>query len=118
MMCGASRVRVGFAPQADGHADRPMDTPQHTMTAADTPPFPGQGGASGAAGAAAVDAFIARWGSSAGAERANYQIFLAELCDLLGVPRPDPSVADEASNTYVFDKAVTPVRKGPARTQR
>ena len=56
---------------------------------------------------AGLDAFIARWGTSAGAERANYQLFLAELCDLLGVPRPDPSVADEAANHYVFDKAVT-----------
>ena len=28
-----------------------------------------------------LDAFIARWGTSAGAERANYQFFLAELCD-------------------------------------
>ncbi|MFM7107269.1 MAG: class I SAM-dependent DNA methyltransferase [Planctomycetaceae bacterium] len=55
---------------------------------------------------AALDAFIARWGASAGAERANYQLFLAELCDVLGVPRPEPSVADEAANAYVFDKAV------------
>ncbi|MFO0201802.1 MAG: type IIL restriction-modification enzyme MmeI, partial [Alphaproteobacteria bacterium] len=59
------------------------------------------------AGADAIEAFIARWGTSSGAERANYQIFLAELCELLGVPRPDPSVADEAANRYVFDKAVT-----------
>lgn len=58
-------------------------------------------------GCAAVDSFIARWGTSSGAERANYQLFLAELCDVLGVPRPDPSVADEAANRYVFDKAVT-----------
>ena len=71
-----------------------------------------------AAGAAAVDAFIARWAASAGAERANYQIFLAELCDLLGVPRPDPSVADEAANRYVFDKAVTfPLPDGKTTTK-
>jgi hypothetical protein len=61
----------------------------------------------GSAAGSDVEAFIARWGASAGAERANYQLFLAELCDLLGVPRPNPSVADEAANTYVFDKAVT-----------
>jgi len=72
----------------------------------------------GGSGAAALDAFIARWGSSAGAERANYQIFLAELCDLLGVPRPDPSVAEEAANTYVFDKAVTfPLPDGKTTTK-
>jgi hypothetical protein len=64
-------------------------------------------GAATPAEAAAIEAFIARWAASSGAERANYQIFLAELCDLLGLPRPDPSVADEAANRYVFDKAVT-----------
>ena len=53
-----------------------------------------------------VEAFIARWRPSSGAERANYQLFLAELCDVLGVPRPEPSVADDAANTYVFDKSV------------
>jgi len=65
-----------------------------------------------------LDAFIARWGASAGAERANYQLFLAELCDVLGVPRPDPSVVEEASNTYVFDKAVTfPLPNGKTTTK-
>ena len=33
--------------------------------------------------------FIRRWESSGAAKRANYQLFLSELCDLLGVPRPD-----------------------------
>ena len=65
-----------------------------------------------------LEAFIARWGASAGAERANYQIFLSELCDVLGVPRPEPSVAEEASNTYVFDKAVTfPLPNGKTTTK-
>jgi SAM-dependent methyltransferase len=67
----------------------------------------GRGGDPGTGLGSDVDAFIARWGASSGAERANYQLFLAELCDLLGVPRPNPSVADEAVNTYVFDKSVT-----------
>ena len=70
------------------------------------PATEGKEGRAGASGDP-VEAFIARWSASSGAERANYQLFLAELCDLLGVPRPDPSEADEASNTYVFDKAVT-----------
>lgn len=30
-----------------------------------------------------IDAFIARWQASGGAERANYQLFLTGLCDLL-----------------------------------
>ncbi len=67
----------------------------------------GRGEDPGSAAGTGVEAFIARWAASSGAERANYQLFLAELCDLLGVPRPNPSVADEAANTYVFDKAVT-----------
>lgn len=38
-----------------------------------------------------VDHFITRWESSGAAERANYALFLSELCDLLDVPRPDPA---------------------------
>src|ERR1035437_9202297 len=34
--------------------------------------------------------FIDRWRDSAAAERANYALFLSELCDYLEVPRPDP----------------------------
>ncbi|BAM03848.1 class I SAM-dependent DNA methyltransferase [Phycisphaera mikurensis] len=56
--------------------------------------------------AAATD-FIARWAKSEGSERGNYQTFLSELCDLLGVPRPEPAVADDAENAYVFDRTVT-----------
>ncbi len=36
-----------------------------------------------------VDAFIARWQNTGGKERANYQLFLTELCQLLGLPGPD-----------------------------
>ncbi len=54
-----------------------------------------------------IAAFIARWESSGAAERANYQMFLAELCDILGVPRPDPTSPDPAKNRYVFDRAIT-----------
>jgi len=54
-----------------------------------------------------VDSFIQRWAASGAAERANYQLFLSELCDLLEVPRPEPTVAREEDNAYVFEKAVT-----------
>jgi hypothetical protein len=54
-----------------------------------------------------VDAFITRWAASAGAERANYQLFLSELCDVLDVPRPEPTVAHDQDNEYVFERAVT-----------
>ncbi|MCU0565733.1 MAG: hypothetical protein MUF49_03955 [Oculatellaceae cyanobacterium Prado106] len=52
-----------------------------------------------------VESFITRWQNSSGNERANYQMFFAELCDALGVPRPDAkgSVVDDP---YCFDKDV------------
>lgn len=50
--------------------------------------------------------FIDRWQQSSASERANYALFLSELCDFLDLPRPDPSQADESLNTYVIDKAV------------
>jgi len=55
---------------------------------------------------AAVTDFITRWGPSGGRERANYQMFLAELCDLLDVPRPDPALAEDIANAYVFDRSI------------
>jgi hypothetical protein len=39
----------------------------------------------------AANAFISRWSKASPSERANSQLFLSELCDLLGVPHPDPS---------------------------
>jgi len=54
----------------------------------------------------AVQAFITRWSKSGGAERANYQLFLSELCDVLEVPRPEPTVEDDSRNAYVFERNV------------
>jgi restriction-modification enzyme MmeI-like protein len=54
-----------------------------------------------------VDAFIARWTArEGGAERANYALFLVELCDLIGVRRPDPAGQETERNEYVFERAV------------
>ncbi|MCX6936851.1 MAG: hypothetical protein NTU80_02980 [Verrucomicrobia bacterium] len=50
-----------------------------------------------------VELFLARWH---GTERANKDLFLSELCDLLGVPRPDPAGPASADNAYVFERAV------------
>ena len=50
--------------------------------------------------------FIDRWTKSGGAETANSQTFLNELCDLLELPHPDPTEADESHNNYVFEKSV------------
>jgi len=53
------------------------------------------------------EAFIARWTTrEGGAERANYQMFLSELCDLIGVSRPDPAGIEREHNDYVFERAV------------
>ena len=54
-----------------------------------------------------TDRFIARWqGREGGQERANYGLFLSELCDVLGVPRPEPASATASENDYVFERAV------------
>ena len=53
-----------------------------------------------------VAEFIDRWKRSGGAELANSQSFLKELCDVLGVPQPEPTISDEEQNSYVFEKAV------------
>lgn len=56
--------------------------------------------------ASVTEGFIARWTTSGAAERANYQLFLCELCDIIGVPRPEPAKANSAQNTYVFEHPV------------
>jgi hypothetical protein len=56
---------------------------------------------------ALTEAFIARWqGREGGQERANYALFLSELCDILGVPRPAPAAATTEENDYVFERRV------------
>ena len=56
-----------------------------------------------------IEAFISRWENSGASERANYQMFLSELCDILAVPRPDPTSPDPEKNLYVLDRAITRV---------
>jgi hypothetical protein len=54
-----------------------------------------------------VETFIARWqGREGGQERANYALFLSELCDVLEVPRPDPAGATTELNDYVLERVV------------
>ena len=55
---------------------------------------------------AEIQAFIDRWHGSGAAERANYQLFLAELCDVIGVAHPQPASQDPHENAYVFEKRV------------
>jgi len=51
--------------------------------------------------------FEARWQPSGRAERANYGLFLTDLCDLLGVPRPDATTDSPAQDAYVLERTVT-----------
>ncbi len=43
----------------------------------------------------------------AGSERANYQLFVSGLCDLLGVLHPEPAQEETRDNLYVFERRVT-----------
>lgn len=56
---------------------------------------------------AALERFITNWEASGAAERANYQLFLTQLCDLLDVPQPEPTKPLDADNAYVFERNVT-----------
>ncbi|HOZ50167.1 MAG TPA: class I SAM-dependent DNA methyltransferase [Candidatus Hydrogenedentes bacterium] len=58
------------------------------------------------ADAAATAEFIRRWKESGAAERANAQLFLSELCDVLGIPHPDPAKPDDTDNAYAFERHV------------
>ena len=54
-----------------------------------------------------ADSFIRRWSNrEGGQERANYSLFLTELCDVLDVQHPDPAAASHALNDYVFERRV------------
>ena len=59
-----------------------------------------------------VDGFIARWSASAAAERANKDLFLTELCDVLGVDRPEPSTGEDERDQYVFEKGALLLKDG------
>ena len=53
-----------------------------------------------------IDTFLARWRNVGGSERANYQLFIADLCDLLEVDKPQPANEDTRDNPYVFERRV------------
>lgn len=55
----------------------------------------------------AVELFIDRWSSADGSERANYQLFLTELCTLLDLPQPEPASEAASENAYAFERRVT-----------
>lgn len=53
-----------------------------------------------------VDEFITKWRLSGGNERANTQLFVTDLCHLLGVDPPEPTRSDTSRNDYVFERHV------------
>lgn len=67
-----------------------------------------------------LDDFISRWTDrEGGQERANYALFLSELCDVLEVPRPHPADANAETNDYVFERAVKETaREGSTSAKR
>tara|TARA_R110002072_G_scaffold202482_1_gene360370 strand:- start:769 stop:4203 length:3435 start_codon:yes stop_codon:yes gene_type:complete len=51
--------------------------------------------------------FVEKWKVSGGAETANSQLFLTELCLLLDLPAPDATTQNKEEDRYVFEKFVT-----------
>ena len=76
------------------------------MSGADDPATLPDDGPDDGIAAADIGAFIARWEKSGGAELANFQTFANELCDLLDLPRPEPSQERNELNDYVFERRV------------
>ena len=58
-----------------------------------------------------VEGFILKWSKSGGSELGSSQLFITDLCSLIGVATPDPPRPDLADNSYVFEKGVE--RTGP-----
>jgi hypothetical protein len=54
----------------------------------------------------AIHTFITRWKASGASERANYQLFLSELCELLGVEKPRPASDKVHEASYTFERPV------------
>ena len=53
-----------------------------------------------------IDAFIDRWEKSGGSELANFQTFAGDLCRLLRLPEPEPSLPENEYNNYVFERRI------------
>ena len=54
-----------------------------------------------------IEEFIARWHATGGSEHANYQLFVIELTELLGLERPFPATDDVSNDHYRFERPVT-----------
>ncbi len=63
-----------------------------------------------------VEAFVARWDGAEAAEDANRVSFIYELCDILGVQRPQP--ASGGGGDYRFERSVIRHEKDGDKTRR
>ncbi|BAU58123.2 hypothetical protein HH1059_14150 [Halorhodospira halochloris] len=69
--------------------------------------------------AESIEAFLARWQGVTGTEQANSQLFLTELCHVLGLPTPEPAGDDPQLNAYVFERRLHEhAPDGSTRTRR
>lgn len=69
--------------------------------------------------ATGIERFISRWqGQEGGQERANYGMFLVELCDVLGLPHPDAASASHETNDYAFERVVRETGRGGTVSSR
>jgi hypothetical protein len=53
-----------------------------------------------------IEPFIEKWRESGANEESNLQLFISELCEVLGVDGPDPAGPDTRANDYVFERHV------------
>jgi hypothetical protein len=65
-----------------------------------------------------MDEFIAKWTFSEGSERRNKDLFLSELCDALGIPRPDAAMNDPTRDLYIFEKPIPMVGEDGKTTNK
>jgi len=63
-----------------------------------------------------VASFVEKWRGSGASERANKDMFLIELCDVLGIPRPAPATGDPSVDLYVFEKSIPVPLEGGTKT--
>jgi len=59
-----------------------------------------------------IEAFISKWQSSGGSERANFQQFAGELTQVLGVDAPKVATSDQQNDDYRFERPVTFIHTG------
>jgi hypothetical protein len=63
--------------------------------------------------------FISRWEGSSASEQQTKDLFLVELCDELGVARPEPASGDPSRDRYVFEYPVREKdQQGKVHTKR